>query len=55
MIHQRHLRNRFLKVQGTSTFAIVNPERLICRDKINKAFKCTQDSVSDNLPFLPDS
>ena len=26
MLRQRHLRDRFLKVQGTSTFVIVNPE-----------------------------
>ena len=26
MIRQRHLRDGFLKAQGTSTFAIVNPE-----------------------------
>ena len=26
MIRQRHLRDRFLKAQGTSTFAILNPK-----------------------------
>ena len=33
MIRQRHLRDGFLKVQGASTFAIVNPECPIRRDK----------------------
>ena len=41
MIPQRHLRDGFLKAQGTSTFAIVNSE---C--------PCTQDSVPDDLRFL---
>ena len=34
MIRQRHLRDGFLKAQGTSTFAIVNPECLIRREKV---------------------
>ena len=34
MILQCHLRDGFLKTQGTSTFAIVNPERPIHRDKV---------------------
>ena len=34
MIRQRHLRDGFLKAQGTSTFAIVNPECPIRRDKV---------------------
>ena len=34
MIRQRHLRDGFLKAQGTSTFAIVNSECSIRRDKI---------------------
>ena len=34
MIHQRHLRDVFLKAQGTSTVAIVNPECPIRRDKV---------------------
>ena len=34
MILERHLRDRFLKAQGTSTFAIVNPECPIRRDKV---------------------
>ena len=34
LIRQRHLRDEFLKAQGTSTFAIVNPECPIRRDKV---------------------
>ena len=34
MIRQRHLRDRFLKAQGTSIFAIVNPECPIRRNKV---------------------
>ena len=34
MIRQRHLRDGFTKAQGTSTFAIVNPEYPIGRDKV---------------------
>ena len=34
MIRQHHLRDVFLKAQGTSTFAIVNPECPIRRDKV---------------------
>ena len=34
MIRQRHLRDGFLKAQGTTTFAIVNPECPIRRDKV---------------------
>ena len=34
MIRQGHLRDGFLKAQGTSTFAIVNPECPIRRDKV---------------------
>ena len=34
MLRQRHLRDGFLKAQGTSTFAIVNPECPIRRDKV---------------------
>ena len=52
MIRQRHLRDGFLKVQGTSTFAIVDPECPIRHDKNNKSFACTQDSVPDDLRFL---
>ena len=49
MIRQRHLRDGFLKAQGTSTFAIVNPECPIRRDKEKQSFACTQDSVPDDL------
>ena len=34
IIRQRHLRYGFLKAQGTATFAIVNPECPIRRDKV---------------------
>ena len=51
MIRQSHLRDGFLKAQGTSTFAIVNPECPIRRDK-EKSFACTRDSVPDDLRFL---
>ena len=34
MIRQLHLRDGFLKAQGTSAFAIVNPESPIRRDKV---------------------
>ena len=34
MIRQRYLRDGFLKAQGTSTFAIVNPECPIRRYKV---------------------
>ena len=34
MIRERHLRDGFLKAQGTSAIAIVNPECQIRRDKV---------------------
>ena len=34
LIRQRHLRDGFLKAQGRPTFAIVNPECQIRRDKV---------------------
>ena len=34
MIRQRHLRDGVLKAQGTTIFAIVNPECPIRRDKV---------------------
>ena len=34
IIRQRQLRDGFLKAQGTSKFAIVNPEYPIRRDKV---------------------
>ena len=48
MIRQRQLGDGFLKAQGTSTFAIVNPE---CPIRRNKSFACTLDSVTDDLRF----
>ena len=51
MIRQRHLRDGFLKAQGTSTFAIGNPECPIRRDKVT-SFACTQDLVPHDLRFL---
>ena len=38
MIRQRHLRDGFLKAQGTSAFAIVNSESPIRRDKVTNNF-----------------
>ena len=52
VIRQRHLRDGFLKAQGTSTFDIVNPDCQIRRDKVKKSFACTQDSIPDDLRFL---
>ena len=42
IIRQRHLPDGLLKAQGTSTFAIVNPEcpiRPIRRDKVTNHFR----------------
>ena len=39
MIRQRHVSNRVLKAQGASTFAIVNPEWPIRRDKVTNRFR----------------
>ena len=53
MIPQRHLHDGFLKAQGTSTFAIVNPECPIRRDRVkNHLHTTTWDSVPDDLRFL---
>ena len=53
MLRQRHLRDGFLKGQGTSTFAIVNPECPKRRDEVtNHLHLYTQDSVLDDLRFL---
>ena len=56
MIHQRHLPGGFLKAQGNSTFAIVNPECPIrpksCDKK--KSSSCTRDSVPDDRRLLSD-
>ena len=39
MMRQRHLREGFLKAQGTSNFAIMNPECPIRRDKVTNHFR----------------
>ena len=54
IIRQCHLRDGILKAQGTSTFAIANPECPIRRYKCNKTFACTRESVMDELRLLPD-
>ena len=57
MIRQRQLRDRFLKAQGTLTFAIVNPECPIPRDKVTKHLhvrRIQYQTTSDSWRFLPD-
>ena len=57
MIRQRHLHDRFLKAQGTSTFAIVNPECPIRRDKVTNHLHVRgiqYRTTSDSWRFLPD-
>ena len=57
MIRQRHLRDGFLKAQDTSTFAIVNPERPICRDKVTNhlhVLRIQYRTTSDSWRFLSD-
>ena len=57
MIRQRHLRDGFLKAQGTSTFAIVNPECPIRRDKVTHHLhvrRIQYRATSDSWRFLPD-
>ena len=58
MIRQRHLRDGVLKAQGTSTFAIVNPECPICRDKVVTNHlhvrRIQYRATSDSWRFLPD-
>ena len=57
MIRQRHLRDGFMKVQGTLTFAIVNPECPIRRNKVtNHLHVCRirYRTTSDYWRFLPD-
>ena len=56
MIRQRHLRDGFLKAQGTSTFAIVNPKCPIRRDKVTNQlrvrvthYRTTSDSYLTSL------
>ena len=50
MIRQRHLRDGFLKAQGTSTFAIVNPECPIRRDKVTN--RCMYAGFSTGRPQI---
>ena len=57
MIRQRQLRDGFLKAQGTSTFAIVNPECPIRRDKVAIHLHLRgihYRTSSDSGRFLPD-
>ena len=57
MIRHRHLRDGFLKVQGTSTFAIVNPECSIRRDKVTNHLhvrRIQYRTTSYSWRFLPD-
>ena len=57
MIRQRHLCDGFLKAQGTSTFAIVNLECPIRRDKITNHLHVRgiqYRTTSDSWGFLPD-
>ena len=56
MIHQCHLRDGFLKAQGTSTFAIVNSECPVRRDKVTNhlhvrriQYRTTSDSWDSYL------
>ena len=55
MIRQRHLRDGFLKAQGTSTFAIVNPNN---PDKVTNHLhvrRIQYRTTSDSWRFLPDA
>ena len=57
MTRQRHLRDGFLKAQGTPTFAIVNPECPIRRDKVTNHLHVRRihyPPTSDSWRFLPD-
>ena len=57
MICQRHLRDGFLKAQGTSTFAIVNPECPKRHDKVTNHLHVRgiqYRTTSDSWRFLPD-
>ena len=56
MIRQRHLRDEFLKAQGTSTFAIVNPECSIRRNKVTNHLhvrRIRYRTTSSSWRFLP--
>ena len=57
MIRQRHLRDGFLKAQGTSKFVIVNSECSIRRDKVINHLhvrRIQYRTTSDSWRFLPD-
>ena len=57
MMRQRHLRDGFLKAQGTSTFAIVNPECPIRLYKVTNHLHVRwipYRTTSDSWRFLPD-
>ena len=57
IIRQRHLPNGDFKTQGTSTFAIVNPECPISPIHVTtkeESFSCTRDSVPDDPRLLSD-
>ena len=57
MKRQRHLRDGFLKAQGTSTFAIVNPECPIRRVRVTNHLHVRgiqYRTISDSWRFLPD-
>ena len=57
MIRQRHLRDGFLKAQGTPTFVIVNTECPIRRDKVTNHLHVRgiqYRTTSDSWRFLPD-
>ena len=56
MIRQRHLRDVFLKAQGTSTFAIVNLECPKRHDKVTNHSHVPgiqYQTTSDSWRFLP--
>ena len=57
MIRQRHLSEGFLKAQGTSTFATVNPKCPIRRDKVTNhlhVHRIQYRTISYSWRFLPD-
>ena len=58
MLRQRHLRDGFMKAQGTSAFAIVDPEWSIRRDKVTNHLhvrRIQYRTPSDSWRFLPDA
>ena len=57
MIRQRHLCDGFLKAEGTSTFAIGNPECPIRHDKVTNHLhvRKIQYRTLDSWRFFPDS